>query len=103
MCRRLRVAGKPRSYNGGPAAVVEWFKSTALRPYLAPLNAAEQAAFLARYLEAVTGAYPALPDGTAMTMAASRPILSLLSVPFQTAGVSTGWPASNSLTASKAV
>ena len=46
---------------------------------------------------------PALPDGTAMTMAASRPILSLLSVPFQTAGVSTGWPASNSLTASKAV
>lgn len=51
---------------GGPAAVVEWFKSTALRPYLAPLGAAEQAAFLARYLEAVTGAYPALPDGTVL-------------------------------------
>ena len=51
---------------GGPAAVVEWFKSTALRPYLAPLGAAEQAAFLARYLEAITGAYPALPDGTVL-------------------------------------
>jgi trans-aconitate 2-methyltransferase len=51
---------------GGAAAVVEWFKSTALRPYLAPLDQAEKAAFLARYLGAIAEAYPALPDGTVL-------------------------------------
>ena len=51
---------------GGPAAVVDWFKSTALRPYLERLDAKLQAAFLARYLQAVTSAYPALPDGAVL-------------------------------------
>ncbi|APW37094.1 trans-aconitate 2-methyltransferase [Rhodoferax koreense] len=51
---------------GGAAAVVEWFKGTALRPYVAPLDADEKAAFLARYLEAIAKAYPALPDGTVL-------------------------------------
>lgn len=51
---------------GGPEAVVEWFKGSALRPYLAPLDGGEKAAFLARYLAAITQAYPALADGTVL-------------------------------------
>lgn len=50
----------------GHAAVVEWFKGSALRPFLGPLEADEQAAFLERYLAAVSQAYPALADGTVL-------------------------------------
>lgn len=50
----------------GAAAVVEWFKGSALRPYLAPLDGAEQAAFLQRYQDAIALAYPALADGTVL-------------------------------------
>ncbi|MBU7572348.1 MAG: trans-aconitate 2-methyltransferase [Hydrogenophaga sp.] len=52
--------------SGGPEAVVEWFKGSALRPYLAPLDDGEKAAFLVRYLAAITQAYPALADGTVL-------------------------------------
>lgn len=48
----------------GAGAVVEWFKGSGLRPYLAALNAAEQAEFIARYQAAIAQAYPAQPDGT---------------------------------------
>ncbi len=51
---------------GGPAAVVEWFKGSALRPFMAPLDETEKAAFLQRYLAAATEAYPALPNGTVL-------------------------------------
>ncbi len=51
---------------GGPQAVVEWFKGSALRPYVGPLGEGEKADFLARYLAAVTEAYPPLPDGTVL-------------------------------------
>jgi trans-aconitate 2-methyltransferase len=51
---------------GGPEAVVEWFKGSALRPYLQPLGEAAKAGFLARYLEAITKAYPATSDGTVL-------------------------------------
>lgn len=50
----------------GAAAVVEWFKATGLRPFLGPLDDAERAAYLARYLAAIVAAYPALPDGTVL-------------------------------------
>lgn len=50
----------------GHAAVVEWFKGSALRPFFGPLEADEQAAFLERYLAAVSQAYPALADGTVL-------------------------------------
>ena len=50
----------------GASAVVEWFKGSALQPYLAPLDDAQQAAFLQRYQEAIAKAYPALADGTVL-------------------------------------
>ena len=51
---------------GAPDAIVEWFKGSALRPFLDPLDAGERASFLAQYRDAVAGAYPALPDGSAL-------------------------------------
>ena len=64
-CRRVDV-WRTTYYHvlpGGPDAVVKWFKGSGLRPFLAPLDAAEQATFLADYREGVAAAYPALPDG----------------------------------------
>ncbi|TCR64067.1 trans-aconitate 2-methyltransferase [Bosea sp. BK604] len=51
---------------GGAGAIVEWFKGSGLRPFLAPLDEAEREAFLARYQDAVARAYPAMPDGTVL-------------------------------------
>ncbi len=48
---------------GGAEAVVEWFKGSALRPYLALLDAPEQADFLQHYLQAMQRAYPTASDG----------------------------------------
>jgi len=48
------------------AAVVEWFKASALRPFLAPLTDDEKAAFLREYQARITQAYPALSDGTVL-------------------------------------
>ncbi|ONH52602.1 trans-aconitate 2-methyltransferase [Pseudomonas cedrina] len=48
------------------AAVVEWFKASALRPFLAPLSDAEKTAFLHDYQARITQAYPALKDGTVL-------------------------------------
>jgi trans-aconitate 2-methyltransferase len=47
----------------GPAAIVEMIRSTGLRPYLAPLDAGEQAAYLHEYEERVAQAYRPLVDG----------------------------------------
>lgn len=51
---------------GGHEAVVEWFKGSALRPYLQALDTQEQRAFLAAYLGEIRRAYPALTDGTVL-------------------------------------
>ncbi|WP_206957935.1 trans-aconitate 2-methyltransferase [Trinickia acidisoli] len=51
---------------GGANAVVEWFKGSALRPFLAALNDGERGAFLERYRDAVALGYPSLADGTVL-------------------------------------
>lgn len=47
----------------GPEAIVEWVKSTGLRPFIDPLSLADREAFLARYLEKIAAAYPPTVDG----------------------------------------
>jgi trans-aconitate 2-methyltransferase len=51
---------------GGTDAVVEWFKGSGLRPFLAPLDAAETEGFLTKYRTALVDAYPPLPDGSVL-------------------------------------
>ena len=50
----------------GHRAIVEWFRASALRPYLAPLSPGEQADFLAAYEQEISAAYPPLADGTVL-------------------------------------
>jgi trans-aconitate 2-methyltransferase len=47
----------------GPEGVVEWMKGTGLRPFLQRLDAADQAPFLAAYLDRLKQAYPRRADG----------------------------------------
>jgi len=51
---------------GGADAVVEWFKGSGLRPFLAPLDDVERTEFLRCYRGAVGAAYPVLPDGAVL-------------------------------------
>lgn len=44
-------------------AIVEWVKSTGLRPYIDPLSAEERDGFLRHYLDIIRRAYPAQQDG----------------------------------------
>jgi trans-aconitate 2-methyltransferase len=47
----------------GPEAIVEWFKGSALRPFLSALDDDLQAGYLAAYTAEITRAYPARYDG----------------------------------------
>jgi trans-aconitate 2-methyltransferase len=47
----------------GPEAIVEWFKGSALRPFLSALDGDMQAEYLAAYRAAIARAYPPRFDG----------------------------------------
>ena len=47
-------------------AIVEFVRSTGLRPFLEPLSAAERAEFLATYKDKIATAYPPLEDGSVL-------------------------------------
>lgn len=46
-----------------PGAIVDWVRSTGLRPFIDPLSAEHRAVFLARYETAIDAAYPPRADG----------------------------------------
>jgi trans-aconitate 2-methyltransferase len=48
------------------AGVVEWFKGSGLRPFLAPLDAAMRERFTAKYIDEIIHAYPVRSDGRVM-------------------------------------
>lgn len=64
VCRHLDVWHI--NYNhvmDGPQAIVEWFKGSALRPYLSALDPEAEKKFLAAYTAEIAAAYPARFDG----------------------------------------
>jgi trans-aconitate 2-methyltransferase len=50
----------------GAAAIADWFKGTALQPFLNPLSEAQRADFLADYTARIARAYPAQCDGKSL-------------------------------------
>ncbi|MDR5807796.1 trans-aconitate 2-methyltransferase [Caballeronia sp. LZ019] len=62
-CARVWRTTYHHALEGGVDAVVEWFKGSALRPFLAKLDALEQEDFLNRYRCALASAYTVLDDG----------------------------------------
>ncbi|KAF1015215.1 MAG: Trans-aconitate 2-methyltransferase [Stenotrophomonas maltophilia] len=67
-CRRLDIWRTTYLHPlaGGIDAIVEWFKGSALRPYLGALDGSQQASFLAEYRQGIARAYTLLDDGTAL-------------------------------------
>jgi trans-aconitate 2-methyltransferase len=47
----------------GPQGIVEWFKGSALRPFLSPLDDEMRRGFVADYTARIASAYPSRFDG----------------------------------------
>jgi len=47
----------------GPDALVEWFRGSALRPFLSPLDEDMRRGFVAEYKARIARAYPPRHDG----------------------------------------
>lgn len=54
------------SLPGGAKAVVEWFKGSGLRPFLAPLSDEERSAYLDRYTTEISKVYLPVADGSVL-------------------------------------
>jgi trans-aconitate 2-methyltransferase len=64
LCRRVDIWRTTYEHVlDGPAAIAEWFMATGLRPFLSPLEKAEQDEFIARYVEELAKGYPPRADG----------------------------------------
>jgi trans-aconitate 2-methyltransferase len=50
----------------GIEAIVDWFRGSALRPFLAPLSPSERLVFLQRYRRDLAEAYEVEPDGNVL-------------------------------------
>jgi trans-aconitate 2-methyltransferase len=64
LCARLDIWHTVYNHvMAGPSAVVEWFRGSALRPFLSPLDEEMRRGFLAEYAARIARAYPPLQDG----------------------------------------
>jgi trans-aconitate 2-methyltransferase len=73
---------------GGPDAVLDWVRGSALRPFLSALEASDRAddadEFMKSYAAVLRAAYPRDPDGR--TIFPFRRIFAVVTIPAETSG-----------------